>query len=81
MAMARTWEQLRGLSNADLIKEYDQLASNTGVGINYYRDEITQREQRRSTRTIKRLTWVLTALTSVILVLTGVLLWVSIAAL
>jgi hypothetical protein len=39
-----TLEQLRGKPIEELIAEHDRLAANTGVGVDYYLDEIARRD-------------------------------------
>jgi hypothetical protein len=77
--MARTWAELRRLQVPELIAEYDKLTPHVQEGLNFFRDEIFQREvaaqgdrMEAMTRMIKKLTWVITGLT---LVSTVAVLW------
>lgn len=46
--MAPKWEALRRLTDDELIAAHDEIAKNTVVGLNYYRDEITRRAFERA---------------------------------
>ena len=65
MIMAKKLREMRGLSDDELGKEYDKVADNTAVGLNYFWGEILRREHRRETK------W-LTILTISVLVVTVV---------
>ena len=45
--MSHTWQTLRSLSDEELIAVHDYKASTTGVGIQYYLDELRYRSQTR----------------------------------
>ena len=45
--MARTWTELRSLSDEELIAEHDKLAQLTGVGLGYYLEEMRFRHLNR----------------------------------
>jgi len=47
---AKTIEELRALSDDDLITEHDELAGNTVVGTDYYLNELVRRETERQGR-------------------------------
>jgi len=67
--------ELRGMSDEDLVREHDEMAQHTIMGLNYYRDEIQRREIAAMNRRMERLTWSVSIMTAVILVLTALLLW------
>jgi hypothetical protein len=48
-------EQLRTLSDEDLVKQYDRLAQNTTVGVNFYLAELDRRERNRLAESTDRL--------------------------
>lgn len=70
--MAKSYRELRATSIERLIDDYDRIATNTNVGLDFIRQEIARREQAKETRTIVRLTWVITFLTLANAVLVGV---------
>jgi hypothetical protein len=47
MATATTISKLKMLSDEELITEYDKISYNTGVGTQYYLDEIRDRSQAK----------------------------------
>ena len=73
--MAHKLIELRGMSDEDLVREHDEMAQHTIMGLNYYRDEIQRREIAAMNRRMERLTWSVSIMTAVILVLTALLLW------
>jgi hypothetical protein len=62
---AKTIKELQGLSDEALIEQYDQLGSNTQVGISYYEAELQRRQVERQNHLMIRLTWAIMALTAV----------------
>ena len=66
----RPWEDLQKLSVGDLISYHDQLAFRSGLGPEYYLEEIRYRRQRRLTRVMLLLTIVIAMLTGVVTVAT-----------
>lgn len=42
-------QSLRSLPESELIRLYDDMAKNTGVGINYYAEELDRRSRERAT--------------------------------
>lgn len=46
--MIRTIEELRSVSDEELIKEHDKKAKNTSVGTQYYIEELDRRSRDRS---------------------------------
>ncbi len=78
--LAKTLEELRQMSDEDLVRAHDQLIKGSGqvhVGINYYREEISRRESVNQGRRLERLTWAIVILTIVLVLLTGVLIWLE----
>jgi len=78
--MAYSLEELKGLSDEELIRQHDAVARNTALGVNYFFDELQRREtarnnavQEKANRTLVRLTWVIATFTVVIAILTLVL--------
>lgn len=63
--MAPRYEDLTGMTDADLISAYDAAAPNVVVGLEWYRFELWRREAARQTRAVIRLTAVMTVLTLV----------------
>jgi hypothetical protein len=72
MAMAKAWRNLHEKTDDELIREYDQQAEQTQIGLGYYLDELSRRENRRQTDEMLRLTNTITHLTRVITGLTVV---------
>ena len=62
---AKTYAELRTLSDEELIRQHDMLATNTVSGTGYYLDELRRRESDRQGKQMLRLTWVVTMLTVV----------------
>jgi hypothetical protein len=70
MSISPSIAKLKQMSDEQLIEQHDLLAPNTGVGTQFYLDELNRRSQDRqtfailrSTKIIERLTWVLMVLT------------------
>jgi len=76
---AHKWEDLLALSDSDLVKEHDQRAGATVVGINYYLDELRHRRMEKHSRIILRYTreikWLTIIVTLATLVNLGVALF------
>ena len=66
MAAAHTWAQLQKRSDAELIREHDELAKYTGVGTNHYLAELRYRSHLAVSRRIENLTWIIAGLTLVV---------------
>lgn len=64
--MSETIKDLRALTIEQLIEAHDQVALHTTVGVTYYLDELSRRENERRTRTIEGLTWAIFAFTAVV---------------
>jgi hypothetical protein len=62
--MAPKYEQLIGMSKADLIAEYDEASPNVVVGLEWYRFELWRREASAQTKAVIWLTFVMTGLTA-----------------
>lgn len=63
--MADSWAELQRLSDAELIRRYDEMAKQTQLGLDYYRQEIMLRSQEqvdkamlRYTKQVTTLTWI-----------------------
>ncbi len=63
-------EELRNISTEDLVKRHDHAAENTVVGVDYYLDELSRRDQEAQTRAMLRLTWLIAGMTGVMVVAT-----------
>lgn len=46
--MSHKWNDLKTLSDEQLIAAYDAAAEDTAVGINYYREELVYRQQEKT---------------------------------
>ncbi len=68
--MAETYEQLRDLTREQLVKEYDKIAKNTQIGLNFLREEIARRDAEEQTAQMLTMTRQMRTLTVVIAVLT-----------
>jgi len=62
-------EQLREMTEAELIAEHDAAAGNTVLGLDYYLEDLARRRADRQTATMVRLTWAIAILTVVNVVL------------
>ena len=70
--MVRTIEQLRAVSDEELIKEHDAGVEYVNVGLNYYREELARRDQDRQTQKMLDYTkqlWILTIIVTIATVL------------
>jgi len=70
MGMAHSIEELKKLSDDELIRKHDEEAKNTVVGTQYYVDEIRYREQAKLTSVMLRLTVAIFVLTGIVTVAT-----------
>lgn len=68
--MALKYEELQAMTDAELKAQYNEIATNTSVGLEWYREELRSRHLDRSERTLRRLTWftALLAVANVVLV-------------
>jgi hypothetical protein len=74
MAVAPRYEELTGMSKADLITAYNDASPNVMVGLEWYRFELSRREAASQTKAVIWLTFVMTALTAANVVLAAVVL-------
>ncbi len=65
MGIARSIEELRALSDDDLIREHDEIAAHTQTGLNYYLEELARRQVASREQKMQKLTQVIVVLTSV----------------
>jgi len=63
-SVAPRYEELTGMSDADLISAYDDTAPNVLVGLECYRFELWRREAAKQTNAVIWLTRVMTVLTA-----------------
>ena len=70
MGIAHSIEELKKLSDAELIRKHDKEARNTVVGTQYYVDEIRYRQHARLTCVMLRLTVAIFVLTGIVTVAT-----------
>ena len=68
--MAETYEELRKLSDDELIKRYDDRSRNVDLRFTYFLDELHRRRQERHTNQLKMMTWAITGMTVVITIAT-----------
>ena len=79
--MHESVNDLRGLSDDELIRRSDSLARNTVVGTQHYLDELNRRDQVRQTEAMLALTKWITRMTVVITVAAILSVGISIAML
>lgn len=70
----RSWEKLQELSIEDLITRHDLLSNRSGLGPEYYREEIRYRRQLKLAEQMEGITRKMANYTKVITVLTVVIL-------
>lgn len=70
MPMAPTYDQLRQLSDAELVDLYDKTAESVIVGLNFILDELRRRETVRQSEAMVAMTKKVVTLTYVIAALT-----------
>ena len=68
--MAESLAQLRGLSDAEVIRRYDYQAQTTQVGLRHWSDELNRRHQERQTNSMLVFTKWITRMTIAITVAT-----------
>lgn len=76
--MSYKYNELVNLSDEELIQKYDDKASYTSVGINYYMEEIQRRRTEKSNRLMVKLTKWITIMTLIMLISTVVNLIIAI---
>ena len=69
--MSYSYAALRKLSDDELIRDHDQAATSTHVGVSYYLEELSRRRFERMHRQIRALTVVILLLTLVNTVFVG----------
>jgi len=70
MTTQPTWDELKDMSDAKLIKGYNREVNRSVHIAALYRDELWQRRQTRLARNVERCTWWIAGLTLVITALT-----------
>ncbi|HRB20105.1 MAG TPA: hypothetical protein PLB54_00110 [Nitrosomonas sp.] len=68
--MSQSIEQLRKLTDDEVIALHDIIATRTDVGVQFYLDEINRREQNKQTELMVKFTKQILRLTIIITVLT-----------
>jgi hypothetical protein len=66
--MAPTIEQLESMSDDELRAAYNDVARNTVIGLEWYREEMRRRGTERQTRALIRLTWAIVVFTVILVV-------------
>ena len=79
--MSHTWEELKNLSEDELIAEHNDLAGHAQVGVNYYLEELRYRHHARVASQIRNLTWVVLGLTGIVTLATVVNVYVQLVSL
>lgn len=67
---APSLSDLEAMTDEELRALYDTNTEHVVVGLNFIRNEIALREQRRQTDTMLRLTWIISILTGIVTVAT-----------
>ena len=65
--MSHSYDELRALSDDELIKAHDELAKSTLVGSSYYVEELARRDAGKINASMLRFTRWITAMTAVML--------------
>jgi hypothetical protein len=68
--MSMDFKTLNALSDDDLIRQYDEQARHTVVGLNYYTEEIARRRNENSNKLMIKLTRQITFMTAAMLFFT-----------
>lgn len=71
------YKALQKLTDEEIIQKYDEHASHTSVGINYYADELNRRYTEKSNRVMVRCTVAITIMTAVMLLATIVNVYIA----
>jgi len=79
--VVESFEQLSGLSDQELVGEYNSIARHTALGLGFYRDEIHRRQLERSAAEMESLTTRIYRLTVCVAVLTTISVAASVVAL
>ena len=64
--MALTYKELRNLSEEELVEQYDKMAQNTQIGLNFLVEEIARRSSEKQTNQMLAATRQIRTLTIVI---------------
>ena len=70
MSKAKKLKELREMSKDELIKEHDEQAVMTQVGVDYYLNELFRREQQEHNKTIRNCTIAIAIMTLIITIST-----------
>lgn len=62
--------ELRALTDDELIEKYDEKASSTSVGLNYYTEELNRRSNENTNKIMVRCTIWITIMTAIMLLAT-----------
>ncbi|MGK9282002.1 hypothetical protein [Sinorhizobium meliloti] len=76
--MADSYEQLRKKSKEVLVREHDDKAQSTQLGLGFYREEIARREAEEQSQIILNFTKQMRDMTIAITVMTGLVLVLTI---
>ncbi len=68
--MSLKLKELRALTDEEVIEKYDQTASHTAVGLNYYTEELNRRSNENTNKIMVRCTIWITLMTAVMLLAT-----------
>ena len=71
MTLAKTYEELRQLSDDELMALHDADVKHTQVGISYYLEELARRRAQRQGDAVEKMTATIVSLTKAIAILTG----------
>lgn len=63
-------EELRSLTDEELVKRHDDISTHTAVGTAYYLDELNRRTQEKHAKSIKNLTIWIAIMTGVMTICT-----------
>lgn len=63
--MSYTYEQLRQIEDDELIRQHDEKARHTAVGISYYLEELARRDAQRVSNSMLKCTKWITPMTTV----------------
>jgi len=68
--MSMKLKELASLSDEELEKQYDKMAENTQIGLNYYTNEIMRRSNEKSNKTMITCTIIITIMTAIMTIAT-----------
>ena len=68
--MSFSLKELRNTSTEELVKRHDHAAENTVVGVGYYLNELSRRDQEAHMQAMVRLTWWIAGMTGVMVIAT-----------